>query len=444
MKGLAMSDIERELKALGDRVSQRPGVLPPAEDIVRRARLRKFGAGLTSLALIAVAGFGGVTAVRAFAGRSGDDLGRPSVLAAAAAATEAAGTARAEFEMSTKSEGGVPSMEIRMSGSVDMDFEANRSHTTLEMEGGPFAGFGTSEIIQDDGTMYVKAGGADPDKWVRTTSSSVLGGAMGTLSGTSSPDAYLEQLKAISDDVEVVGTDEIDGVSTTHYRATIDLEGMMSQLTYADERVQDVMDRGGIELDPMQVWVDPDGLVRKMTFGSEMDMGETTMQMDFSMRFYDFGAAIDIEIPDPDDVVEEEEASLGAIFGGGAIAKKGITKHPIETTLLMTRERYSGPLVTIQESELLGSMCIHLAPRWVRIAHVVERASGESVALMAEITQSNSFTESENKRIICQHQVGDVSELKKHPNRFELKLVGTGRNQTVGFALAQKILEPDE
>lgn len=109
----------------------------------------------------------------------------------------------------------------------------------------------------------------------------------------------------------------------------------------------------------------------------------------------------------------------------------------------MTQKGYSAPLVTIQESEPFDSMCLIQAPRWVRVAQVVERASGESVAVMGETTESNSFTGFEAKRSTCQDHIRDVSDLKQHPRRFDLKLVGKSRYQTVSFTVAQK-WEPEE
>lgn len=445
MKGLLMSDIEHELRALGERVSRRTSVLPPTKDIVRRVRLRRFAAGLASLALVAVAGLGGVTAVRALAPGTGDDPEEGSVLATAATATEEAGTARAEFEMSMKTEGGVQSLDIEATGTAEMDFDSSRSYMKFEMVPNPAEGSGIFEIIQDGNTLYAKADGAASDQWMKTTPTALTGGAGEPLSGPpSSPDAYLDQLLAIAADVETVGADEVDGVSTTHYRATVDLASAMSQPRYTDEQVQEAMDALGVEYEPMHVWVDSDHLVRKMTFGTEMDMGGATMRMDFTMRFYDFGAPIDIEIPDPEDVVEPDGPSLGGIFGGAVSAKKGVTKYPIKTTFLFTRKGYSGPVVTIQESQPFDSMCVVEAPRWVRIAQVVERESGESIAVMGEITVSNSFTHFGNKRSTCQDQIGDVSDLKKHPKLFDLMLIGKGRNQTLGLTLAQEMFEPEE
>lgn len=316
-----MTDIELELRALGERVGERAIAMPvPRPDIVRRARVRRIIAGVTALGVVALTAIGGMAAIRSV-GTGGRGIpGEDSVLAAAADATEAEGTARIEFEMAMKSDGGFMTMDAKMHGSGEIDFEAERSYSRFEIEGVPMAPTTSIEMIQDRNDVYTKMG--DSTQWTKTSASELSGGAMNSFSGTpSSPDEYLEQLRSISHEIDIVGTDEVDGVSTTRYRATIDAQAAMALLQDADESVQRVMSEADIKFDPMEVWVDSDDLVRRITSGTEIDMGGAIMAMDFSMRFYDFGAAIDIEIPDANDIVEQEGSSLGGIFGGAATTK---------------------------------------------------------------------------------------------------------------------------
>src|SRR5439155_9423907 len=101
-----------------------------------------------------------------------------------------------------------------------------------------------------------------------------------------SPAQTLQQLRK-SGSVARVGRATIDGVVTTHYRATVDL----SKVPNGDKIVK----LTGVRYEPVEVWVARDGLVRRVTVAySAPAQGGIKMQMDFSR----YGEPVYVQVPD--------------------------------------------------------------------------------------------------------------------------------------------------
>jgi hypothetical protein len=110
--------------------------------------------------------------------------------------------------------------------------------------------------------------------------------------------AVLGQLKMVSDDARVVGTEQVRGVTTTHYTATIDPELQAEQLREAGQELgAEVIERQGGAAS-VGVWVDRDGLVRRTTMTIPFGLvGGPGAQMSMTMDFFGFGATPEIEVP---------------------------------------------------------------------------------------------------------------------------------------------------
>jgi hypothetical protein len=128
---------------------------------------------------------------------------------------------------------------------------------------------------------------------------------------TNDPRAILDFLRAVSGKIETVGTEDLRGVATTHYRATIDPLGY-EKLAPADKReqfrslVQDMVAQSGIGDIPVDIWVDGFGLVRKVSMAFSATQPGTTESAAASMAFelYDYGADVAIELPPAAEVVD--------------------------------------------------------------------------------------------------------------------------------------------
>jgi hypothetical protein len=123
------------------------------------------------------------------------------------------------------------------------------------------------------------------------------------------PSRMVDWLRTASGDVTTVGTEKLDGVDTTHYRATVDLS-KYPDLVPADQReaVRKALDQltrqAHISAFPVHVWVDRDGLVRQVRVVVTETIQGHTMNVMTTERFHDFGAPVDIRIPSSDQVTD--------------------------------------------------------------------------------------------------------------------------------------------
>jgi hypothetical protein len=118
------------------------------------------------------------------------------------------------------------------------------------------------------------------------------------------PADVLKQLQRTSEPIETVGEEEIDGVETTHYRASID----PAKIPAAD-RLQRL---SGSRYRPIDVWVDGDDLVRQVRFDytAKVDPAQTTRaRVRLTMKLFDFGTTVDVEPPPASLVVDATEAA---------------------------------------------------------------------------------------------------------------------------------------
>lgn len=128
---------------------------------------------------------------------------------------------------------------------------------------------------------------------------------------TNNPTQMLETLRGASEEVEDLGTAEVRGTSVRGYRAVVDFEKAADQVP---EEMRDayrqMLEDTPMTKMPMDVWIDADGLPRRM----EMDLaaamaeaggGSGTVTIDF----FDYGADFDIEIPDPSEVTPFSEVA---------------------------------------------------------------------------------------------------------------------------------------
>jgi hypothetical protein len=157
--------------------------------------------------------------------------------------------------------------------------------------------------------------------WVRVDPS-----ATGTAAGfdlseleqftSNDPRSLLDFLKAVSGEIETVGTEELRGVATTHYRATIDLRNYEQLVPPADREelrtmLGDLVEQSGLAEMPFDVWLDESGLVRKveLTFSASPSGTADALDASVSFELFDYGADVDIAVPAADEVVDASALS---------------------------------------------------------------------------------------------------------------------------------------
>lgn len=135
------------------------------------------------------------------------------------------------------------------------------------------------------------------------------------------PAQLLETLRGISDDLDEVGTEEVRGAETIHYQAVIDLEKAFAEIPEELRAQVEAQLEGLAGTLPVDVWLGTDGLVRRLS----MDMTELLAQASAEsgrsmeagsllMEFFDYGADVEVHIPDPDETTPFSEV-LGGLAG---------------------------------------------------------------------------------------------------------------------------------
>jgi len=263
-----------------------------------------------------------------------------SALRAVPDAVTDAGTARAEMVVAMSVEG--EAMEMVARGAIDR--AARQMHVELDMGAlfGQIAGASDDplpagvdepwEMVADGSTFYMRAPVFEMfgvSGWLSMTPEDLgtMGNQLGFGIGSFDLSQTLDALRGVTGDPEVVGKEEVRGVATTHYRASVDLAEALEQapaeqrerLEAAFEQLDATGGLGEAEV-PVDVWIDDDDLPRRMqlemsSMFAALGLGDASLTM--TMDWFDYGEPVTIEIPSADEVTPVDEAlgGLGTGFG---------------------------------------------------------------------------------------------------------------------------------
>lgn len=181
------------------------------------------------------------------------------------------------------------------------------------------------QMVFDGTTMYMRIPMLEPltgtTGWLSMTPDDLglASGSLGFGAGTNDPSQLLEALRGVADDIEEVGADDVRGVATTHFKATVDIDAALEQMP-AERR--ELLAPQLESLDPsrrgfpVEVWIDRDGLARRMAIGfgdipaAMGTSGTATMTMDF----FDYGEPVTVAVPDVSETTPFREVM--SAFGG--------------------------------------------------------------------------------------------------------------------------------
>ena len=117
-------------------------------------------------------------------------------------------------------------------------------------------------------------------------------------------------LKAVSGSIEAVGSEEVRGVETSHYRATLD-PAKLTELVPAEQRkalggVDDAARQAGIDELPIDVWIDADNRIRKLSIelDAKMPGSDASLEASFVVELYDYGTPLVLDLPPADEVAD--------------------------------------------------------------------------------------------------------------------------------------------
>jgi hypothetical protein len=262
-------------------------------------------------------------------------------LTEAAEASAEAPSGRFEFALDMTFPGAP--LAFAFSGQGAYDTEAERSSFTADLSslrtllGGLVGGLGGAndknpldlgnadawriDAVQDGSVVYLRFPAIASElpegkSWVRVdpARAAQAGGVdlseLSQFTGTD-PRSLLDFLEAVAGDIETVGTEELRGVETTHYRATIDLRSYERLAPPAKRQelgamLDDLVEQAGLAEMPFDVWLDESGYVRKMELLLSAAPEGATEPLEASMTFelYDYGADVAIVPPAADEVAE--------------------------------------------------------------------------------------------------------------------------------------------
>ena len=155
-----------------------------------------------------------------------------------------------------------------------------------------------------DGKTWVKGNAQEFSK----TDTSGLD-QFGSLSGMDPRDVF-GFLKAVSGSIEAVGSEEVRGASTSHYRAKLD-PAKLTELVPADQRetlggVDEAARQAGLTELPLDVWIDADNRIRKLAIelDAKMPGSDESLQASFVVELYDYGTPLELDLPPADQVAD--------------------------------------------------------------------------------------------------------------------------------------------
>lgn len=274
--------------------------------------------------------------VVAAAGCGGTSVAIPELTSFDTVAAKSSSADSARFALELKLALPGSSKELAFTADGAFDNAARRSEMRVDMSaiadlfamlGSTFGGKVTGDVgnpeewklhvIQDGDTAYVQFPPLEKQlpagkTWVEGDAKDLQQadsgqlGQLGSFAGTDPKDAFA-MLKAVSGTIEAVGTDEIRGVETSHYRATIDPAKVEGLLPRDQQQSLNGLSMLGTDVKtvPVDVWVDGDDQIRKLAIDLEQTEPGTdkTAKASLVLEVYDYGTPLELELPPAEKVV---------------------------------------------------------------------------------------------------------------------------------------------
>jgi len=245
-------------------------------------------------------------------GCGGDTLSLDPV-AEAATKTADSGSSRVEFKIAMKFAG----ESIDMSGSGAFDYRESLGSLTYHME---LPGLGDERMdVRMIGTkMFMRMPGAlggealtGGKEWLGfDLGKSLAKAGLGNFDFTrqQDPAQTLRYLRAASTDVREAGSAEMRGVETTRYLGRMDFRKALVAgldelgMSAADQEkarrgMESMLEQLGSDSVPFEVFVDGDGLLRRMKMDMSMTVAGERFTLAMQMDYFDFGVGVDVKAP---------------------------------------------------------------------------------------------------------------------------------------------------
>ena len=272
-------------------------------DLVRAGSRWRAAAAVLEVALVASA----CGAASSKSAPTGPDRAASKVVLDSVQLTASEKSARVVMTLSTSGASGSSSGLVDFStGDGQMDFRVRTAAASM-----------TDFVLRTvNGVVYVRLPatvarrlGTPPGvRWLWIATSSI-GTAPSAIpgAGEGDPNQLLASLERVSNNVTTVGTDQVRGVTSTHYHALVDFEKAIDKAKVPAglrKSLNDAFAKASPNARsvPVDVWVDGNGLVRRVT----VRIGANAVTVDY----FDFGVPVNLEAP-PDNSVAPLDAYGG-------------------------------------------------------------------------------------------------------------------------------------
>jgi hypothetical protein len=122
----------------------------------------------------------------------------------------------------------------------------------------------------------------------------------GLLNASPTPNNALAYL-AGADQVDEVGSEKVGGDDTTHYQVRVDVSDAAKKASGTAQSSLRGVKASGVDKLPMDVWVDPNGYIRKVSYQEHAGRQQAAK---VTMELHDFGSRVSIEAPPGDSVFD--------------------------------------------------------------------------------------------------------------------------------------------
>jgi len=277
-------------------------------------------------------------------GSSGGSSASPAkIVSRAVSKTTDAGSTKADISLDFTKLPGVNG-EVKLSGTGEFNLKDKLGHLHLDL--GPLfnsipaaqrgalpPNAGDVDVVYADKVVYMKAPAFSAiapslKPWLKIDPATA--GASGleqlqNLGGGNDPSQTLKLLDS-ANNVTLVGKEDVRGVATTHYSATVNLDKAIAGASdQQKQQFEGLKKQTGAATLPVDVWIDNEGRARRMTTkvsSASTASAATATEFSTTIEFYDFGTKVTVDVPPNDQV--SDLCSLG----GGTICTTTTTKKP--------------------------------------------------------------------------------------------------------------------
>lgn len=207
-----------------------------------------------------------------------------------------------------------------------MELDLSELNQVLGPEGSPY-NFGHVQLVMRGVDMYMripflKQAAPSLKPWIKINLEQA-GRAQGIdfssflqFGQGGNPTQALEYLRGAGK-VKKVGSEEVRGVKTTHYKATIDLRKVAAEAPAKNRAslrraINRVIALTGQRTIPVEIWIDEQGLVRRERYEETLSILNAKTPISASMELYDFGTPVVAPIPPTSLVSDLSAVGAGA------------------------------------------------------------------------------------------------------------------------------------